>query len=281
MKQKKTIKRIFSGSRYVLVAVLLVILLFPVFWMVVSSIQPNSYLMSMPPHFIPAEVQWDSYAKILQNTQYMKYFRNSVITSLGTVLLTLVLSIPAGYAFARFHFKGSNALRTAIMSVQMFPIVVILISLYTFYFNWGMLNTYRGLILANTVFCLPLAVSLMTSFFYTVPKELDESAQIDGAGRIRILLQIVTPLTKPGMVAVAIYTFLQSWDDFLMSLIIMQDMNMRTLPVGIAQSFLGEYAHDYSSMMAFAVVGSIPIVLIFLFLQKQMVEGMTAGAVKG
>ena len=167
------------------------------------------------------------------------------------------------------------------MSVQMFPIVVILISLYTFYFNWGMLNTYRGLILANTVFCLPLAVSLMTSFFYTVPKELDESAQIDGAGRIRILLQIVTPLTKPGMVAVAIYTFLQSWDDFLMSLIIMQDMNMRTLPVGIAQSFLGEYAHDYSSMMAFAVVGSIPIVLIFLFLQKQMVEGMTAGAVKG
>lgn len=281
MKKKKTYRKIFAAGRYVLVTILLIILLFPIFWMVVSSIQPNSYLMSMPPHFIPVEIQLDSYLKIFKNVQYMTYFKNSVITSCGTVLLTIALSIPAGYAFARFKFWGCNALRTAIMSVQMFPIVVILISLYTFYFNWGMLNTYRGLILANTVFCLPLAVSLMTSFFYTVPKELDESAQIDGAGRIRILLQIVTPLTKPGMVAVAIYTFLQSWDDFLMSLIIMQDMNMRTLPVGIAQSFLGEYAHDYASMMAFAVVGSVPIVLIFLFLQKQMVEGMTAGAVKG
>lgn len=281
MKHKTNTKKIIRCSRYLFAGILLVILLFPVFWMIVSSVQPNSYLMSMPPHFIPKEIQFESYLKIFSNAQYIKYFRNSVITGLGTVLLTLTLSIPAGYAFARFNFPGSNAIRTAIMSVQMFPVVVILISLYTFYFDWGMLDTYRGLILAHSVFCLPLAVSLMTSFFYTVPKELDESAQIDGAGRFRILIQIVTPLTKPGMVAVATYTFLQSWDDFLMSLIIMQDMNMRTLPVGIAQSFLGEYAHDYASMMAFAVVGSIPIVLIFLFLQKEMVEGMTAGAVKG
>ena len=163
----------------------------------------------------------------------------------------------------------------------MFPIVAILISLYTFYYKWNMLSTYRGLILADTTFCLPLAIFLMKGFFDSLPKSLDESAKIDGANRIQVLTKILLPLTKPGLVAVGIYTFLYAWDDFVMALVIMQKESMKTLPVGIVASFLGEYAYDYSSMMAFAFAGSVPIVLLFVFFQKQMVAGLTAGAVKG
>ncbi len=161
------------------------------------------------------------------------------------------------------------------------PIVVILISLYTFYMRWNLLNTYRGLILIDTAFALPLAINLMKSFFDTLPKSLDESATIDGAGRLRTLWSILMPLVLPGLLAVGIYTFLNAWDDFLMALTIMQDTNMKTLTVGLAQSFLGEYAYDYGALMAFSLCGSLPVVLIFVFLQRYMISGLTAGAVKG
>lgn len=170
---------------------------------------------------------------------------------------------------------------SAVQSVQMFPIVVILISLYTFYKQWGMLDTYRGVILADVTFALPLSITLLKSFFDTVPNALDESAKIDGAGRMRTMVQVILPLVLPGLVAVAIYTFLTAWDDYLMSLTIIRIDEKRTLAVGLAQSFMGEYSNDYGALMAFSVAGSLPIVLLFIFFQKYMVEGLTAGAVKG
>jgi multiple sugar transport system permease protein len=279
--RKSSTKLIKYISKHVLIVLILILLLFPIYWMVISSLTPNKYLMSLPPHFIPLEVGMQNYLKIIQNAQYIRYFENSFITSSGTVLLTLSISILAGYSFSRFRFKGKSAMMTSIVSVQMFPIVAILVSLYTFYYQWGMINTYRGLILANTTFCLPLSIMLIKAFFDTIPKSLEESARIDGAGRFRTLISILLPLIVPGIIAVGVYTFLKAWDDFVMSLIIMQSEKMRTLPVGIAQSFLGEYCHDYASMMAFAVAGSAPIVLLFVFFQKYMIEGLTAGAVKG
>ncbi len=135
--------------------------------------------------------------------------------------------------------------------------------------------------MADSTFALPLAITLMKSFFDTLPRSLDEAARIDGAGRLRTLFSILLPLTLPGLIAVGIYTFLSAWDDFLMALVIMQKNEMRTLTVGIAQSFLGEYAHDYGALMAFSVAGSLPIVLLFVFFQKYMIAGLTAGAMKG
>ena len=274
-------KRVLSALKYAFLVILIVILLFPVFWMVISSVQPTSKLMNLPPEFIPGNPTFANYLKVFSTRKYIRYFENSFITSGGTVLLTLLVAIPAGYGFSRYRFFGKNAVMTFIMSVQMFPIVVILISLYTFYMKWGLLNTYRGLILTDTAFALPLAIMLMKSFFDVVPKSLDESARIDGAGRVRTLWSIVLPLAQPGILAMGIYTFLNSWDDFLMALTIMQDVNMKTLTVGLAQSFLGEYAYDYGALMAFSLCGSLPVVLIFIFLQKYMISGLTAGAVKG
>lgn len=249
--------------------------------MAISSVQPSSKLMNLPPEFLPSNPTLDNYIKIISNTKYLRYFENSFITAGGTVLLCLCIAIPAGYAFSRYRFPMKNTVMTFIMSVQMFPIVVILISLYTFYMRWNLLNTYRGLILIDTAFALPLAINLMKSFFDTLPKSLDESATIDGAGRLRTLWSILMPLVLPGLLAVGIYTFLNAWDDFLMALTIMQDTNMKTLTVGLAQSFLGEYAYDYGALMAFSLCGSLPVVLIFVFLQRYMISGLTAGAVKG
>lgn len=278
MKKKNTI---LSVVKYAVVIGLLVMLLFPVVWMAISSIQPSSKLMNLPPEFIPSNPTLANYIKILSNDKYLRYFENSFITAGGTVLLCLCIAVPAGYAFSRYRFPLKSSIMTFIMSVQMFPIVVILISLYTFYMKWGLLNTYRGLILIDTAFALPLAINLMKSFFDTLPKSLDESATIDGAGRLRTLWSILMPLVLPGLLAVGIYTFLNAWDDFLMALTIMQDMDMKTLTVGLAQSFLGEYAYDYGALMAFSLCGSLPVVLIFVFLQKYMISGLTAGAVKG
>ena len=278
MKKKNTI---LSIIKYAVIVSLLILLLFPVVWMAISSVQPSSKLMNLPPEFLPSNPTLDNYIKIISNTKYLRYFENSFITAGGTVLLCLCIAIPAGYAFSRYRFPMKNTVMTFIMSVQMFPIVVILISLYTFYMRWNLLNTYRGLILIDTAFALPLAINLMKSFFDTLPKSLDESATIDGAGRLRTLWSILKPLVLPGLLAVGIYTFLNAWDDFLMALTIMQDTNMKTLTVGLAQSFLGEYAYDYGALMAFSLCGSLPVVLIFVFLQRYMISGLTAGAVKG
>jgi multiple sugar transport system permease protein len=268
--------------KYVAAILITLVLLFPVLWMLLSSLQPSYRLMQMPPTFaITGESGLGNYVKIFSKAEYVRYFINSFITAGSTVLTALVISVPAGFSFSRYRFRGRNAILTAILSVQMFPIVVILISLYTFYMKWNLLNTYAGVILADTTFAMPLAITLMKSFFDTLPRSLDESARIDGAGRMRTLFQILLPLTLPGLVAVGIYTFLSAWDDFLMAMTIMQSNAMKTLPVGLAQSFLGEYAHDYGALMAFSIAGSLPIVLMFVFFQKYMISGLTAGAVKG
>lgn len=267
---------------YVIIILITLLLLFPVLWMALSSLQPSYKLMQMPPTFtLSGESGFANYVKIFSKPAYVRYFINSFITAGFTVVTVLLISIPAGFSFSRYRFKGRNLILTTILSVQMFPIVVILISLYTFYMKWRLLNTYAGVVLADTTFALPLAITLMKSFFDTLPRSLDESARIDGAGRLKTLFRILLPLTLPGLVAVGIYTFLSAWDDFLMAMTIMQTNAMKTLPVGLAQSFLGEYAHDYGALMAFSLAGSLPIVLLFVFFQKYMISGLTAGAVKG
>jgi len=273
-------KKLKPFLKYIVLVVLTVVLLFPVYWMIVCSFMESHYLMIMPPHLIPVNATLDNYVQIFSNAKYLNYFKNSFISASGTVLLSLLIAVPAGYSFSRFNVPGKNGILSMIMSVQMFPVVVILISLYAFYLKLGMMSTYQGLILADTTLVMPLSITLIKSFFDTVPRSLDEAAKIDGAGRMQTMIQINLPLVLPGVVAVCIYTFLNAWDDYLMALILMQG-NMKTLTVGIAETFLGEYCYNYGGMMAFAFVGSLPIVILFVFLQKYMIAGLTAGAVKG
>ena len=275
-------RKITGVLRYSLIGLILVIALFPILWMLFASLLPSPRVMQIPPVLgITSESGVFNYVKVFSKAEYVRYFLNSFITAGGTVLMAMAIALPAGYSFSRYKFTGKNVVLTLIVSVQMFPIVVILISLYGFYLRWNLVNTYLGVILADTVQAMPLAITLMRSFFDTLPRSLDESARIDGAGRLRIMFSILVPLTLPGLVAVGIYTFLTAWDDYLMALTIMSTTDMKTLTVGLAQSFLGEYAHDYGALMAFSMAGSLPIVLLFVFFQKYMISGLTAGAVKG
>lgn len=267
--------------RYGLLVAIVIVLLFPIYWMFVCSLMPSPYLSILPPHFFPDFFTTENYSRIFSQPSYLNYFRNSFIVSLGTMSLALIIAIPAGYSFSRFNFPFKHVLQSLLMSVQMFPTVVILISLYVFYRNFNMLNTFHGLILADATFTMPLSIMLSRSFFDTVPRSIDDAARIDGAGRTRTIIQIAFPLVLPGVVAVAIYTFLNAWDSYTVPLIVMTEQSMKTLPIGIAETFLGEYSHNYGGMMAFAFAGTLPIVLIFVFLQKYMISGMTAGAVKG
>ena len=265
---------------YLAIALLLLLFIFPIYWMVISSLKDNSVLMRTPPQLYPTFSTFWNYLSVITNTKYLNYIKNSLIVAALTVVVDLALAIFAGYSLSRFRYPGRKAIMTLTLSAQVFPTVVIIISLYAFFSKLNLMNTYAGLTLADVAMSLPLSVWMLKSFADTVPQSLDEAARIDGCSRFMTMIRIVMPLMKPGMLAVGIYAFLQSWDDYMIGLIVMTKTAMKTLPVGIAETFLGEFGFDYAGMMTISVVASLPVVLLFLFFNKYMVAGLTGGAVK-
>ena len=191
------------------IACSVVVLLFPVYWIIISSFQSNGDIMRLPPNFWPKRVKWDNYIKIMTNMKYVIFLKNSFIVAFSTVALSAVVSIFAGYGFSRYRFPGRQLFMNTILNIQIFPVTVIIISLYTFYSKMHLMDSYTGLILANFVYTLPFTVWFMKSFFDTIPSTLDEAAVIDGCGRLKTVTTIVLPLVKPGLVAASIYSFLQ------------------------------------------------------------------------
>lgn len=265
---------------WIIVISLLLVFLFPIYWMFIASFKNNEILMSFPPHLYPEFKTVENYITILSNFKYLNYIKNSLIVAFGTVVITLVLSTMAGYSLSRFRYPGRKFIMMFMLSAQIFPVVVILISLYSMFRKLNLMNNYLGLVLADVSMSLPLSVWMLKSFVDSVPKSLDEAAHIDGCKRMMTLSKVILPLMKPGMLAVGIYAFLQSWDDYLMGLIIMSKTKMKTLPVGISETFLGDFGFDYAGMMTISVVASLPVLLLFLLFQKYMIAGLTGGAVK-
>ncbi len=264
-----------------LLLTLLAILLFPIYWMFVSSFRPNADLVRTPPHLLPTDPILTNYERVLTTAKYITYYKNSVIVAVSTVVICIGISLFAGYGFSRFRFRGRELFMSSLLSIQMFPVVAILISLFSFFTTLKLTNNYLGLILADITFSLPFSIWFLKGFFDTIPRELEEAAFIDGCGRMRTIFGIVVPLMKPGILAVAIYSFLMSWDDFMFGLTLMTRDAMRTLPVGIAMSFITENEYDWAGMMTVSVVASVPVLLLFVFLNRYMIAGLTQGAVKG
>lgn len=276
MKQKFLKK----AAVFLVLAAALVIFLFPVYWMLISAFRNNNGLMQRPLDFKPTIDTLQNMIAVLSSDKYVRYIMNSLIVSVGTMLSCVVLSLLAGYALSRYKFPLRKTIMSTLLSVQMFPTVAILITLYTFFVQFGLTNTYTGLILACLCVSLPLSVWMMKSFYDTIPVSLDEAAKIDGCSRLGILCRVILPMMKPGIYAVAIYSFLMAWDDFVFSKVLINVNDKKTLTVGIAESFLGEFSHNYAGMMALAVIAALPIVLVFIAFQRFLVSGMTAGAVK-
>ena len=265
---------------YLVIVIALAAFIFPIYWMFIASFKENSILMRVPPQLYPTFKTIDNYISIITNTKYLNYIKNSFVVASLTVIVDLALAIFAGYSLSRYRYPGRKTIMTLTLSAQVFPTVVIIISLYSLFSKLKLMNSYQGLMLADVAMSLPLSVWMMKSFCDSVPKSLDEAARVDGCSRFKTMTQIVIPLMKPGMLAVGIYAFLQSWDDYMIALVVMNKTSMKTLPVGIAETFLGEFGFDYPGMMTVSVVASLPVLLLFLFFNKYMVAGLTGGAVK-
>ncbi|MGG1554807.1 carbohydrate ABC transporter permease [Paenibacillus ferrarius] len=265
---------------YLFLAAILLFLMFPVYWIVVTSLHTNAELLQLPPKWFPLHPNFASYLEILKSSVFLTFYKNTLIVASGATIVCIFVSIFAGYALSRFKFKGANLLTLLFLSAQMFPTVTLVIGLYSQYQALHLLNTHYVLILASTSTSLPFSIMLMRTFFNGISRELEEAAEIDGASRFKTLFTVIVPLSKPGIMAIAIYTFLIAWDDFLFGLTLVSDIGKRTLSPGLSLTYLGEYSANWSGATAAAAAATIPLLIVFMFLQRYMVEGLTAGGVK-
>lgn len=276
---KKTLAAVL---RWAVLAAILLFLLFPIAWMLLTSFKTNMEAYRFPPTFWPEMPTLQSYVSMFTvNNQFFVYYGNNFLVSGLNALTTSFCAILAGYALSRFHYRVNAAITALLLASQMFPVISRMISLYGLMSGMRLMNTREGLILALTAAMLPFTVALMTSFFKGVPLAIEEAARVDGAGRLGILFRIVLPLVAGGIVAVGIYTFLMTWDDYLHAATLIQSDQLRTLSIGIALRYLGELSYDWSLVNTISVVGALPMVMIFFFFQRYMVKGLAAGAVKG
>jgi multiple sugar transport system permease protein len=281
-RRQQTGRRWRRALLYVALAALLVYAFFPTFWLLSTSIKPQLEAFQNPPTWWPRQITFYSYQILPQDQQgFVQYFKNSLIVSLATTFLTLLAATPGGYVLSRFQFRGARSLILLILATQMFPYVTILISLYTLFRQLGMLNTYPALILAFTTFSLPFSIWMIKGFCDTLPTDLEDAARVDGLSRLGVLWSIVMPIIIPGVVAVGFFAFLNSWNELLYALTLTNSPDMRTIPAGFVLTYIGEFQDRWPDMMAASVVVSLPIVVLFTLFQKQLVSGLTAGAVKG
>ena len=258
----------------------IVVCLFPFIWMGLSSIKTLPELYTVPPIWWPDIPTLGNYAKVLFDSNIPKYFLNSVIISLGATGLALILAVFASYGFARFDFKGKAYWQAFILIGQLLPTAAIIVPLFITLRVLGLVNTYWGLILVYMIITLPLSVWMLTSYFRAIPVELEEAAIIDGCSRIGVLFRITLPLSTPGIVAVVVYAFVTTWNEFIFALCFATDSSVKTLPIGLSE-FSTEFNTDWGAVMAASVVMTLPIALLFLTMQKLFVGGLTAGATKG
>jgi len=260
--------------------VLVFVCLFPFLWMALSSVKTLRELYTVPPVWFPEVPTFANYMKVLFASNIPRYFLNSAVISLGSTAIALALAIFASYGFARFRFRGKAGLQAFVLVGQLLPTAAIIVPLFITLRFLGLVNTYLGLILIYTIITLPLSVWMLTSYFRAIPVELEEAAIIDGAGRIGILFRITLPLSLPGLVAIIVYAFVTTWNEFIFALVFAQDYRVKTLPIGLAE-FSTEFNTDWGAVMAASVIMTLPVVILFLAMQKLFVGGLTAGAVKG
>lgn len=254
-----------------------VILLFPLYWMVNVSLTKPQHLLASPPHFFPSDPTFDGYVRAF-STQ-LPSLLTSVIISLCSVVVTLIVSAPAAYAMTKIKVRGSGLVMFLLLMAQMIPGIVTVMALYSMYSAVRLLNTYPGLILADATASIPLAVILLRAYMISIPDSLLEAAEIDGAGEARKFFQIVLPLSRNSLVTAALFAFLFSWGDFLNARSLTTGNSIVPFTLGLYR-FIGSQTTDWNSVMAAAVIASIPAAFLLVFAQKYVSAGVTAGAVK-
>jgi multiple sugar transport system permease protein len=268
------------AARYAVLMGTILLTLFPLVWLVITSLRIPSDIFAVPVHIIPASITWRQYVNVFTQYNLAGYLWNTIVVSLATVVFVTVLAVPCAYAMARFRLPFHRVIVSLLLIMRMIPVVALAIPLFAVFANLGLLDTLTSLILAHTAAKLPVAIWLLIGFVQDVPKEIEESAAMDGAGTLRTLVQIVTPLIAPGLGASAVITFLFTWNDLLIALTLASSENAQTLPVGLT-NFVSQYGVDWGAMSAAGVLMVIPTLIFVWFAQGLLVKGLVTGAVRG
>jgi multiple sugar transport system permease protein len=256
------------------------IYLFPVYWMVATSLKSQADIFASPPKFIPWPPDFSAYREaVIDNSVVHRAVLSSLIIATGVMLLTLALATPAAYALARFKLRGSGVMTLLLVLGQLLPAVVIAGPLFVLFRRIELTNSYQAMILADATATLPFAVIVLRPYFLTVPGELEQAAMLDGANRFRVFWQIVLPLVQPGLVTVAAFAFLMAWGEFIFALSL--NLNEKIQPITVAlNKFNGQYGTRWNEMMAVSTTVAVPIIVVFVALQRFIVSGITTGATK-
>lgn len=256
------------------------VVIFPLYWLVASSLKTRAELFAFPPLLFLSKVDFSGYGEMLRETELVRIFANSFVVTLSTVAISLVMATLAAYSLSRFRFVGKELLGLLTLLTYLFPPVVLLVPMYVLYARTGLLDSHLGLIIAFTTFNVPFALWLLRAYLASIPTELDEAARIDGASWIVVLWRVILPLAKPGLATAAIFTFINSWNEFMYTSIFINDPQKMTLPYAI-YSFMSGQLVRWKPLLAAGVMVTLPIFLVFVVFQKAFIRGLTSGAVKG
>jgi ABC-type glycerol-3-phosphate transport system permease component len=265
---------------YFLLAVAVTVILFPVFWMASSSLKPSAELFARNMTMLPVNWTLENYRNVWEGTAFPTYFWNSFKVAALSTFCSVIISMYAAYAIARIRFTGSYSFSLLLLITQMFPHILLVIPLFVIIQRLGLFNTHTALVIAYTAFSIPFTIWMLRGFFEAIPAELEEAAAIDGASLLGTFHKVILPLAGPGIAAVTMFGFIRGWNEFLFALVLLQNRDLFTLPIGLA-SFQEEYTFRWDLILAGASIITLPVLFFFLVMQRFIVQGLLGGAVKG
>ncbi|WP_312640986.1 carbohydrate ABC transporter permease [Hydrogenoanaerobacterium sp.] len=265
---------------YAFLIIVVLITLIPLGWIISTSLKPSVEIFSKPPYWIPKQIVLESYVDVLFNSGIPRAFLNSFLVGIGSAFMALLLGGSAGYAFARFKFRGKSFFSMFMLLSQMLPLTVLMIPLFYMENALNLVDTKLGLAIAHLVISMPLVTWMAKGYFKGIPKEIEEAAVVDGCGTIQSLWYVVVPLLRPAIAATGIYAFISSWNEFALANVLTRSEVSRTVPIALNE-FSSFFKVDWGDTMAAAAIITLPIIILFLSVQKQFVEGLASGAVKG
>ena len=272
--------RIWRIALYAFLFAVTALVLFPILWMVLTSIKPEREIYSFVPKWLPTKIDWSHHRVVWFEKNFWLYFLNSIFVASVTALVSTVVATLGGYALARFSFRGRTVLSTLVLMIYLVPIILLALPFYLALSAIGLFDTRLGLILAVSTYAVPFAVWVLRGFFSQIPPEIEEAAMVDGASRLGALYWVVLPVAVPGILATALFAFILAWDDYLFALIVISSDDLRTLPLAIGL-LAGDYLVSDGQMMAMGTITTLPIAIVYLIFQRFFISGLTSGSVKG
>lgn len=254
---------------------------FPLFWMLVTSVKPGFELFRRPPTILPETWTFEHYWKLLKDTNFLVYFRNSIILSTTTTFVVVAVATLGAFSLVRFKYRGRESLAFLVLFTYLLPSVVLIIPLYLLLVGLGVSNTIFSLVIAYTTFALPYALWLLRSFMAGIPEDLESAALCDGATRMGAFRDVILPQLLPGIISTALFTFILSWNEYLYALVLVNSDTSRPLTTGVMNMLISSFNIEWSLLMAASVMMSVPLIIVFAFLQSYLTRGFGAGGVKG